>query len=153
MTKEDKLTIIDNINLRQSIIEICDRVDHQKLTMWSLDQALKTFDLLDIDYHQNQLIIKALNKCYLWQSSEATSSEVRNASLSIHRLSRETEDQVEKIAYRALGHAIGSIDLKDHVAIACDYGVKAIGLYNDNDLKQINKARYSQLENLQKIFK
>lgn len=153
MTKEDKLTIIDNINLRQSLIDLCDQADHHKLTMWSLDQALKTLDLLDIDYHQNQRIKNAIQKCYLWQDSEATSAEVRNASLSIHRLSRETEDKVEKIAYRALGHAIGSIDLKDHVAIACDYGIKAIGLYNDNDLDKINKARFVQLENLQKTFK
>ena len=153
MTKQSRVQVISNINLQKTLSQICDSTDQSILAKCSVDQALHTLDLLDIDYRKNSLITSAIDKSLLWQDKQATSAQIKCASLSLQKLASETVDCVEKNAYKALSHAVASADLKEHAILSFDYGVKALGLHSDNNMDIINKVRQEQIETLKEKIK
>lgn len=152
MTKQSKLKIIDNINLRETLHDLCDNTDQLMLAKWSVDQTLHTLEVLGIDYKSNNLITRAVNTNLLWQDNKASVHDVRCASLSIHKLARYTDNDIEKTAYRALGHAIASGHVKDHAIIASDYGIKALGLFSNHNEDIIASERKLQINNLRELI-
>ena len=85
-----------------------------------------------------------------WQKGNARMHDVRQASLKIHKLARECEEDL-KTAFRATGHAVASGHMKEHAMVASDYAIKTIGLISSNDIDLITLERYYQLNELKKL--
>jgi hypothetical protein len=58
--------------------------------------------------------------------------DVRQAGFKIHKLARESEDELIQIALRVAGQSIATAHMEEHAMLASDYAVKVINLLYPN---------------------
>lgn len=147
-----KIKIIDNLKLRNEIYLKTKQCGQKCLSNWALSITFPLLDKIDVKHNVNIGLKESIDVNRLWQTGHATVGDVRNASLKVHKLARETENQIQRMIFRAIGHAIATGHVKSHAIIASDYAIKAIGLLNDNDINYITTERREQLDKLIEII-
>jgi len=149
-----KIKIIDNNNIRAKIDELYELTDQVDLAKWSISLAKHILRLLGIDYNKVYEIVVGFKTNELWQQyGDTRVHDVRQAGFAVHRLARETKDEIYKTALRSVGQAISSSHMREHSMIASDYAIKVIGLLTSNNIDAISNEREWQLNELKKISK
>lgn len=151
MSNKPKIKIIDDSIIRDEIYNLYEKTNQVLLAKWSLAIAKHILFLVGIDYKSVEVITEGFEINERWQAGNARMHNVRQAGLKIHKLARETDDNIHQTALRVVGQAIGSGHMGEHAMIASDYAIKAIGLLTAYDLDSITKERKWQLEELKKI--
>lgn len=153
MKNKSKLKFLDDNDLRTQILLLSNACDQKSLANWSMSLAKHNLDLLSIDWQSNKIVTEAIEVSELWQKDQASVPEVRSSALSVHKLARETNLEVEKLAYRAIGHAVAIGHVGDHAIIASDYAIKSLGLFKDGNMGAITQERKWQLDKLKLLIK
>lgn len=151
---KSKITLQDNNELREQILYLTLKLDQKDLAKWSLKIARHVLDLLEVDHSIDSKLHQVININELWQKDMAKTTEVKNASLKILKLAEKAPTLIYETAFKCLGHAIASGDIKEQAMIASDYATKFIELLSDdvNDVSIfITKERQWQLAALKEI--
>ena len=152
MSTKPKIKIVDDSILREEIDNLYETTNQVLLAKWSLSIAKHILVLVGMDYESIDVILEGFEANEMWQSGNARMHDVRQSGFKIHKLARETENEVHKTALRVVGQAVGSGHMREHSMVASDYATKVIGLLSANDLGSITKERMWQLEELKKII-
>ncbi|NLC54761.1 MAG: hypothetical protein GX769_02655 [Erysipelothrix sp.] len=145
-----KIKIVDDIKLRNQIVTLYKKANHETTVGWSI--AIATRLLKVSEFNNDSTVNEGIKLVKMWSVGKANLQTVRQASFAIHKLARETENIVDKTILRCLGQAIASVHVKEHALIASDYAIKSIGLINDNDIKKISQSRKYQLYLLRSLI-
>jgi len=96
-----KIKIIDNNNIREKIDELYEFTDQVDLAQWSISIAKHILGLLGVDYNKVYEIVVGFKTNELWQQyKNVRVQEIRQAGFAVHRLARETDDEIYKTALR-----------------------------------------------------
>jgi rRNA maturation endonuclease Nob1 len=148
-----KLKIIDNNELRDQIDQLYENATKITLAKWSLSLSKHLLEEAGIDYTIYADIVEGYKINELWQSGNASIGDIRQSGLKIHKLARESNNEVTKTAIRVVGQAVSSGHVKEHSMVSSDYAIKTIGLVYLNDYKAISKERNWQLEQMKNLVK
>ncbi len=152
MSAKSKIKFKDDCRLRAEIEKLYENASQEILANWSVSLAKHILTILDIDYSGIHEIADGFFINELWQTGNAGMHEVRQAGFKIHKIARECDHEIHKIAIRAAGHAVASGHMKEHSMVASDYSVKAIGLATSNDTDAIEAERTWQLNELNMVL-
>jgi hypothetical protein len=152
MPTKVKIRIKDNIELREEIDALYEKAEQIRLAKWSLSMAKHILDITNINYHTIDIITDGFKVNELWQIGKAKMHDVRQAGFKVHQIARECDCEIEKVALRAAGQAIGSGHMREHAMVASDYAIKAIGLLSSNNIEAITAERQWQLNELKKLL-
>ena len=139
MPTKVKIKIEDNSELRTKIDELYEKTNQVDLAKWSLLMAKHVSDIVDINYHSLEEIVNGFKVNELWQMGEARMYDVIQAGFKIHKVARESDSDIKKIALRVVGQAVGSGHMKEHAMVASDYAIKVINMISPNDFDAITK--------------
>jgi hypothetical protein len=145
-----KIKIMDNQEIRNAIDALNDEIDQIILAKWSIQLVKHILESMEMDKETLDEIKKGFRLNEQWQLGKLGVHQVRQAAFAIHKLARESDDEVKKTVLRAVGHAIASGHVKEHAMVASDYAIKAIGLIHKNDEVSITSERQWQLMSLKK---
>jgi len=146
-----KIKIQDDIELRLKIDKLYEKTSQIDLSKWSILIAKHILNIVEIDYHSIDEIVNGFKINELWQVGEARMHDVRQASLKIHKLARESDSEIKKTAFRVVGQTVATGHMKEHAMVASDYAVKTINLIGPNDFNAINQEREWQYKELKAI--
>lgn len=152
MATKPKIKIVDDSTLREEIDELYEIANQIILAKWSLSIAKHILLLVGIDYKSVNVIVEGFQVNEMWQSGEARMHDVRQSGFKIHKLARESDNEIHKTALRVVGQAVGSVHMREHSMVASDYAIKVIGLLTSNDNNAISKERKWQLKELKNII-
>ena len=147
-----KIKIVDNVQLREEIDSLYDQTNQIILAKWSVSIAKHILDMVGIDYNALSEIIEGFKIIELWQLGEASMHDVRQKAFKIHKLARETDNEIKKTALRVTGQAVGSGHMREHSMIASDYAIKVVGLIYSSNIDDITRERIWQLDELKKFM-
>ncbi len=150
MATKLKLKIEDNRELRKEIDQLYENMNQVSLAKWSISMAKHILKTVNIDYETINEIVEGFRINELWQVKEARMHDVRQAGFKIHKLARESDSEIKKVALRVVGQAVGSGHMKEHAMVASDYAVKLIGLISSDDMEAITLEREWQLNEIKK---
>ncbi len=153
MSTKPKIKIVDDSILREEIDNLYETTNQVLLAKWSLSIAKHILVLVGMNYESEDVILEGFEVNEMWQSGNARMHDVRQSGFKIHKLARETENEVQQTALRVVGQAVGSGHMREHSMVASDYAIKVIGLLSANDIGSITKERIWQLEELKTIIK
>lgn len=153
MSTKPKIKIVDDSILREEIDNLYETTNQVLLAKWSLSIAKHILVLVGMNYESVDVILEGFEVNEMWQSGNARMHDVRQSGFKIHKLARETENEVQQTALRVVGQAVGSGHMREHSMVASDYAIKVIGLLSANDIGSITKERMWQLEELKTIIK
>jgi hypothetical protein len=152
MATKPKIKIVDDPTIREEIDDLYEITNQIILAKWSLSIAKHILLLVGMDYHTVDVIADGFQTNEMWQSGNARMHDVRQSGFKVHRLARETDNQIHQAALRVVGQAIGSGHMREHSMVASDYAIKVIGLLTSNDRIAISSERKWQLEELKNII-
>ena len=152
MPTKVKIKIKDNSELRAKIDELYEKMNQVDLAKWSLLMAKHIMNTVDIDYNSIDAIVDGFIVNELWQTGKARMYDVRQACFKIHKIARECDSEINKIALRVVGQAVSSGHMREHAMVASDYAIKTIGLISSNDINAITFEREWQLNELKKFL-
>lgn len=152
MSTKVKINIKDNSELRKEIDELYENMDQISLAKWSLSMAKHILKTVDIDYKTIDEIVEGFKINELWQIQKARIHDVRQIGLKIHKISRDSDSEIQRTALRVVGHAVATGHMKEHAMVASDYAVKTIGLISSNSMEAITLEREWQLHELKKFY-
>ena len=98
MTTKVKIKIKDNSELRGKIDELYEKISQVDLAKWSLLMAKHILNIADIDYNLIDARVDGFMVNELWQTGNARMHDVRQAGFKIHKIARECESEIKKIA-------------------------------------------------------
>lgn len=153
MEDRAKIKINDNINLRHKLYMDYCLASKMQIAKWSIDLAKHILVLANSDDINKDIIQEAIEINLLWQNNDAKVNEVRQASLRIHKLARESKDEPLSSILRVVGHSIATGHMKEHGMVASDYAIKCINLAFPNDNKAVIKEREWQIKRLLSYIK
>lgn len=151
MYKEPKIKIDDNIILRKKLYNLYDKASQKEIFLWSMEIATKVFETLGLD--KNIIFKEAKDLKDLYLKDKVEIKEIRKLGSKIHRTAREQKSEINKIAFRVLGQAVGTGHMKEHGIISSDYSIKLINLGAPNDIAKVEAMRKWQISKLEKIRK
>lgn len=93
----------------------------------------------------NKIIEEGISINEQWQNNLARMHDVRQAGFKIHKLARESKDEISELIYRTIGQAVASGHMKEHGMIASDYTIKLINAIYPNDLEKAKEERLNQI--------
>jgi hypothetical protein len=140
-----KIKIAYNTEIRKEIDELYRLMDKVALAKWALSIAKHILETVDIDYKSIDEIVDGFRVNELWQIKKATIHEVRQAGFKIHKIARESDNEITKTALRVVGQAVSSGHMREHAMVASDYAVKVIGLVNSSSIEAISIERKWQI--------
>ena len=97
---------------------------------------------------QQALITEGFAVNEKWQIGEARIHEVRQAGFKVHKLAKESENQIIQTAIRVAGQAIGTGHMKEHAMVASDYVIKVLNLKYPNNMEVVEKLREWQIRTM-----
>jgi len=154
LATKQKIKILDDNNFRAEIDELYELTDQVDLAKWSISIAKHILHLLGIDYNLVNEIVEGFHSNELWQQyGNSRIQDVRKSGFAVHRLARETDNEIYKTALRAVGQAISSAHMREHSMVASDYATKVIGLLTSNDINAISNEREWQFNELKRVIK
>ena len=151
MATKVKIKIEDNSELRLKIDKLYEKTSQVDLVKWSLVMAKHSLAMTAIDYYSIEEILNGFKINELWQIGEVSMHDVRQAAFEIHKIARESDSEIKKIALRVVGQAVGTAHMREHAMVASDYAIKLINLINPNDFNSIKQEREWQYNELKKF--
>ena len=145
-----KIKIKDDVKLRADIDEIYEEMSQIIVAKWSIIIAKHILKIADIDYKSISEIVEGFKINELWQIQKARMHDVRQIALKIHKLARDSDEEIQRTALRVVGQALSTGHMKEHAMVASDYAVKTIGLISSNSMDAITFEREWQLNELKK---
>ena len=152
MVSKPKIKIVDNIELRQEIVELIGFLNQIDLAKWAISIAKHTLPHLEKEFPDNEKIANGFKVNELWQKGEATVHQVREAGFKVHEVARECQQESSRAAARAVGQAVGVGHMRGHAIVAADYAIKTINVVFNNDLNKATEERKWQLQELNKYI-
>ncbi len=146
-----KIKIEDNSEIRNQIDKIYENTTQIDLAKWSINLAIHILELVDIDYRDISEIVEGFKVNEQWQIGKVRMHYVRQAGFKIHKLARESNTEIEKIALRVVGQAVGTGHMREHAMVASDYAIKLINILYPDNMEEVTKERIWQLEELKKV--
>lgn len=146
-----KIKIKDDVKLRADIDEIYEEMSQIIVAKWSIIIAKHILKIADIDYKSISEIVEGFKINELWQIQKARMHDVRQIALKIHKLARDSDEEIQRTALRVVGQALSTGHMKEHAMVASDYAVKTIGLISSNSMDAITFEREWQLHELKKF--
>lgn len=152
MATKTKIKILDDKNMRNEIDFLYEKIDQVILAKWSLEIAKHILEIAEIEYLKIDEIVDGFKINELWQQGKARIYDVRKAGFSIHKLTRDSDNEIYTVALRVVGHAVASAHMKEHSMVASDYAVKVINLLYPNDMNRVLIERNWQLNKLKDLI-
>ncbi|MEX1308059.1 MAG: putative immunity protein, partial [Eubacteriales bacterium] len=121
MPTKPKIKIADHSRIREEIDHLYETTNQVLLAKWSLSIAKHILLIADIDYQSIDVILEGFKVNEMWQSGNARIHDVRQSGFKVHKLARETENEIHKTALRVVGQAVGSGHMREHAMVASDY--------------------------------
>jgi hypothetical protein len=119
--------------------------NHQKLIKWARECSEHALSLLDKDVDKR--LLHALSVAKEWENGNVAAGEAMKASVTAHKVAKESEDPILISIGRSVGHAVATAHMADHSPGAALYALKALKLAG----RPISKERdwqYGQLQQL-----
>ncbi|AIY05455.1 hypothetical protein Plano_1490 [Planococcus sp. PAMC 21323] len=152
MISKPKIKIVDDMKLRNEIVDNTELLDQIELAKWAIDAAERVLPYLEQEFPQDEKVLNGIRIIELWQNQEATVHQVRKAGFKVHELARECKKETAKAAARAIGHAIAVGHMRGHAMVATDYVIKTMNLAFNNELNKATEEREWQLHRLHKFI-
>ena len=144
-----KIKIEDNNDLRKELYEEYNKSSQVKMCKYSLVLAQHVLEI--IKYPKNEIIQEGFQINEKWQNGQARMHDVRQIGFKIHRLARESKDEIIRTALRVVGQAISSGHMKEHAMVASDYAIKLINLLHPKDQNEVKQERQWQITQIKLI--
>lgn len=77
--------------------------------------------------------------------------DLRQALFALHAIAKTEQEPAKQAALRAVGQALASAHMREHIMHACDYALRCIGYLYPSDVVALEKERLWQIEALKKI--
>jgi hypothetical protein len=152
MPTKAKIKIKDNAVLRNELDQLYEKTEQVVLAKWALSVAKHILSMASIDTSSIDEINEGFHTNELWQIGQSRMFDVRQAGFKVHRLARESKDEIETAALRTAGQAIGTGHMREHAMVCSDYAIKTIELFFAGDLNEISKEREWQIMELKKYL-
>lgn len=152
MSTKTKIKIKDNIELRCELDEIYENTDQVILAKWALSVAKRILKMASIEYTSVEEIMSGFQTNELWQAGQARMHDVRQAGFKVHRLAKDSSNEIKSAALRTAGQAIGTGHMREHAMVCSDYAVKTIELLSNGNIDRITKEREWQIEELKRTL-
>jgi hypothetical protein len=98
--------------------------DHKKLIKWARECSEHALLLIDKDVDKR--LLHALLIAEEWENGNASVGQAMKASVTAHRVAKESEDQISIAVARSVGHAVATAHMADHSLDAALYALKAL---------------------------
>ena len=148
MLTKSKIRIIDNIDLRTEIDELCGLTSQINLTKWAINCVKHILPLANFEGVDFTTVKLGFETNELWQTGKASVHEVRQAAFKIHEVARQCKSEIVKNTFRAAGQAVSVGHMKEHAIVCSDYAIKTIQLAFPEQLDKVTKERQWQLDEL-----
>lgn len=148
-----KIKIIDDDEIRNKIDRIYEEQSQISLAKWSLEIAKRIIKVTNLDIKKYPEISEGFKINELWQKNQARVYDVRKAGFNIHKIARNQTNEINKIAFRVIGQAIGTGHMKEHSMVASDYAIKVINLLYENNYEKAKEERMWQLNKIKELSK
>jgi hypothetical protein len=119
--------------------------NHQKLIKWARACSEHVMSLIDKDVDKR--LLHALHVAKEWENGNVEVGEAMKASVTAHKVAKESEDPSSIAIARSVGHAVATAHMADHSLGAALYALKALKLTG----RPINKERDWQYRQLQQL--
>jgi hypothetical protein len=151
MTTKTKIKIKDNAELRNELVELYEKTEQVVLAKWALSLAKHILQRAAIDFSSIDEIQEGFHTNELWQMGQVRMFDVRQAGFKVHRLAKESKDEIKTAALRTAGQAVGTGHMREHAMVCSDYAIKTVELITAGDMNEITKEREWQIMELKKI--
>lgn len=119
--------------------------NHQKLIKWARKCSEHVLFLINKDIDKR--LLHALLIAEEWGNGNVSAGQAMKASVTAHRVAKESEDQTSIAVARSVGHAVATAHMADHSLGAALYALKALKVAG----RPINKERLWQYRQLQQL--
>ena len=148
MATKAKIKIKDIVELRKNLDQIYEGKSQIDLSRWALKLSKHIFLLVEFDYESESVIMDGYNINEKWQNGEIRMHDVRQAGFRVHRLAKESKDDVLQAALRVAGQAIGTGHMREHAMVASDYAIKVVNLKYADDMEAVKEEREWQIRTM-----
>lgn len=149
MSEKPKIKILDNLELREKLLDLVKTTAHIDLANWAIRCAEHILNL-----SPEKINYEVVNSCFetnrLWQDNKATVHQVRQAGFKVHEEARKCTTELGKNILRTVGQAVAVGHMKEHAMVCSDYAIKTVQLSSSNDLEKITDEREWQFNELMK---
>lgn len=148
------------VKIGNELREFIKGLDHRLLGEWAKDIALKTINLFEEKYPQDDVLRKGIEALDLWLNGQMRMSEVRKVVymtiLPAARKAREEGNYAAEAAARSAGHAVATAHVPSHSLGACIYSLTAIKrnlfLKAEDYQEEIENEYQWQIEHLKELL-
>lgn len=140
------IKIVDDGELRNQIVERCNRIDDVAVTIWAGRIVKDLLRLVDFNEIDRTLIEQGLAALEQWPQGYVTVFAIRQIGFQLHQRAREVETIEQQLALRTIGHAISSAHMREHAIVASDYQIKLYNSMNNDDMDKVKDTRNRQLK-------
>jgi len=137
------LHIDDCPELRSNLLIVLDQFSREQAVQFAT-KAICDF-AIEPSYYSFPVIDEIKNTVAAYQNGNVKIGRMRNLSLKIHNLARNSPHPLTRAYYRAWGHALASAHVSTHAIIATDYLVYIVNLTAPNNNSAVKALRTHQL--------
>jgi hypothetical protein len=119
--------------------------NHQKLIKWARVCSEHVLSLIDKDVDKR--LLHALSVAKEWENGNVAVGEAMKASVTAHKVAKESQDPTLISIGRSVGHAVATAHMADHSPGAALYALKALKL-SGSPISQERDWQYRQLHQL-----
>lgn len=145
-----KVKINDVSNLRDELNTLYDKATHKQVAKFSM--LLARYILKITSFQTNEVLEEGFDINEAWQKELVRMHDVRQAAFKIHKLARESDNEVSKLIYRTIGQAVASGHMKEHGMVASDYAIKLINIIYPNNLEKVREERMNQISFMKSVL-
>ncbi|MEB7753249.1 putative immunity protein [Staphylococcus pseudoxylosus] len=142
-----KVKIKDESAKRLELEQILEGFTQKKLAEWSITNAKRFIEYIDIEDTnlQNSIISRAEETLYKRIQDLVSAYELRQIGFLANQLSKQSNSEISKFASRVFAQAIATGHMRGHAIVSSDYAIKVINLKYDNHKDSIVKERDEQI--------
>lgn len=147
-----KIKIQDIEPLREQLDELYAIANTEQLCDFALQLAEHTLDMLNFPKPYPETISEAFRTHLALRQKEAKVFDLRQVLFALHTQAKSEQEPEKQAALRAVGQALASAHMQEHIMHACDYALRCVGLLYPGDSSALEKERLWQIETLKKLI-
>ena len=148
-----KIKVIDNIELRNEIEVMLEKMSQKLLARWALKVAEKYLNHLDSHLKNDPRINLGIETLEKRIEGSISAYDLRKVGFVVNELAKESKTDVSKYSARSLAQAIATGHMRGHALVSSDYAIKAVNLLTESSLAASTNERERQLKIINELLK
>ena len=148
-----KIRIVDDLALRSQLVAILHTTEKEILLDYVQEIISVTKKKIDLQFLDAQAIDNTIITFLKWRKKEVNLKILRENIFNLHSLASTETNELTKVYYRFVAHALATAHVMEHLVVALDYLIKYVNIKTDNNKKESASNRLLQINILNDIIK